>query len=65
MNTDNLRPIRNAEEALQVELPKRAALREPITGEQDVALRYPLRGTPVRFHEPTEPVADDEWEALQ
>ena len=26
---------------------------------------YPLRGTSYRFDEPTEPVALDEWEALQ
>ena len=26
---------------------------------------YPLQGTPYSFAEPFEPVADDEWEALQ
>lgn len=26
--------------------------------------RYPLRGTPVQYQEPTEPVAEQEWEAL-
>jgi hypothetical protein len=25
--------------------------------------RYPLRGQPVRFNDPTAPVADDDWEA--
>lgn len=25
--------------------------------------RYPLRGTPVQYEQPTEPVAEDEWEA--
>ncbi len=25
--------------------------------------RYPLRGTPVRYEQPTEPVAEPEWEA--
>lgn len=25
--------------------------------------RYPLRGTPVILHSPTEPVAETEWEA--
>ena len=32
-------------------------------GEQD--LRYPLRGSVVRFDLPTEPVAEDDWEALR
>lgn len=27
--------------------------------------RYPLRGTPVTFLAPTEPVADTEWEAIR
>ncbi len=27
--------------------------------------RYPLRGTPVRYEQPTEPVALDEWDAAQ
>lgn len=27
------------------------------------AARYPLRGTPVALKSPTEPVAEDEWEA--
>ena len=26
---------------------------------------YPLRGTPVRYERPTEPVAQEEWEALK
>lgn len=26
--------------------------------------RYPFRGKPLTYHEPTEPVADDDWEAL-
>jgi hypothetical protein len=26
---------------------------------------YPLRGTPIRYERPTEPVAQEEWEALQ
>lgn len=65
MNTDRLRPIRNAEEARQVKLPERPALRQPLTDEQKTALRYPLHGTPVRLLEPTKPAADDQWEALQ
>lgn len=26
---------------------------------------YPLRGLPIRYEDPTEPVAEDDWEALQ
>ena len=26
---------------------------------------YPLRGTPFRYDRPTEPVAEEDWEALQ
>jgi hypothetical protein len=26
--------------------------------------RYPLRGLPIRYEQPTEPVAKDDWEAL-
>jgi hypothetical protein len=26
---------------------------------------YPLRGLPVRYEDPTEPVAEGDWEALQ
>ena len=26
--------------------------------------RYPLRGTPIQFADPTEPVAETDWEAL-
>ena len=29
---------------------------------QDSA-RYPLRGTPVKYIDPTEPVAEDDWES--
>lgn len=27
--------------------------------------RYPLRGRPLRYSEPTRPVADDDWSAAQ
>lgn len=27
--------------------------------------RYPLRGKPVQYIEPTEPVAEEDWEALR
>lgn len=26
---------------------------------------YPLRGLPIRYENPTEPVAEDDWEALR
>ena len=26
---------------------------------------YPLRGLPIRYVDPTEPVAEDDWEALR
>jgi len=26
--------------------------------------RYPLRGLPIRYEQPTEPVAEEDWEAL-
>ncbi len=29
----------------------------------DAASRFPLRGTPYTYLDPTEPVADDDWEA--
>lgn len=27
--------------------------------------RYPLRGTPIQYTDPTEPVAQDDWEVLR
>jgi hypothetical protein len=27
--------------------------------------RYPLRGRPIQYIEPTEPVAEEDWEALR
>ncbi len=27
--------------------------------------RYPLRGTPITYHNPTEPIAEADWEAAQ
>ncbi|HLF83269.1 MAG TPA: hypothetical protein VI837_03750 [Blastocatellia bacterium] len=29
------------------------------------AATYPLRGKPIEYIDPTEPVADEEWEALR
>jgi hypothetical protein len=31
----------------------------------DKDAKYPLRGTPIQFIDPTKPVAVEEWEALQ
>lgn len=27
--------------------------------------KYPLKGTPITYHNPTEPVAQDEWSSFQ
>ena len=64
MNADDLRPIKNREEALEVKLPERPALRHS-SPEDERALRYPFRGKPVRLIDPTKPVAADECEAGQ
>jgi hypothetical protein len=32
---------------------------------QDGSNRYPLRGTSIIYKDPTEPVAHDQWEALE
>jgi hypothetical protein len=65
MKPEDLRPIRSREEALQIKLPPRPALVQPRSPELDNAVRYPLRGTPVEYRDPTEPVAESEWEALK
>jgi len=31
----------------------------------DASTPYPLRGTPVRLESPTEPVGEDDWEAVE
>lgn len=65
MTPEDLRPIRSREEALQIHLPPRPKLVCPRSPEEvERAARYPLRGTPVDYRDPTEPVADAEWEAL-
>lgn len=63
MKPEDLRPIRSREEALQIKLPPRPALFDPRSSEVENAARYPLRGTPVDYRDPTEPVAESEWEA--
>lgn len=65
MKPEELRPIGGREEALDIKLPPRPALlRAPLTKAQS-ATRYPLRGTPVDYKDPTEPVAESEWETLE
>jgi len=65
MKPEDLRPIGSREEALQIKLPPRPALVGPRPAELETAARYPLRGTPVEYRDPTEPVAESEWEALK
>lgn len=36
--------------------------REPVQTQKNP---YPLRGLPIRYEDPTEPVAEGDWEALQ
>jgi len=35
------------------------------TDESDQEVRYPLRGKPIRYIDPIEPVAEEDWEALR
>jgi hypothetical protein len=62
---EDLRPIGSREEALQIKLPPRPALVRPRSLELENAARYPLRGTRVDYKDPTEPVAESEWETLK
>jgi len=64
MNAKDLRPIENHQDAMEIKLPERPALRRP-PEEKEMASRYPLRGQPVRLIDPTKPVSADEWEADQ
>jgi hypothetical protein len=36
----------------------------PANDEPPPGKRYPLRGTPIQFEDPTAPVAESDWEAL-
>jgi hypothetical protein len=60
---EDLRPIRSREEALRIKLPRRPRSSRALLPEAESATRYPLRGTPVYYEDPTEPVAESEWEA--
>ncbi len=35
----------------------------PYSGEATIGNSYPLRGLPVRYERPTDPVAEDDWES--
>ena len=37
----------------------------PAETQSHQGLRYPLRGTPIRFVDPTEPVAESDWEVAK
>jgi len=65
MEDQDLRPICSREEALRIELPPRPALVRKCPLKVENASRYPLRGTPVSYEDPTEPVAESEWEAIK
>ncbi len=65
MKAEDLRPISNREEALEIKLPPRPALVRPDLPQGADTARYPLRGTEVRYEDPAEPVAESEWETLQ
>jgi hypothetical protein len=65
MKPEDLRPIRTREEAFEIKLPPRpGSVLAPVPKAQG-ATRYPLRGTPVYYEDPTEPVAESEWETLE
>ncbi|MFH1920297.1 MAG: hypothetical protein ABIP48_10485 [Planctomycetota bacterium] len=65
MKAEDLRPIRSREEALQIKLPPRPRLIRSPSSKAVSSTRYPLRGTPVYYEEPTEPIAESEWETLK
>jgi len=65
MKAEDLRPIRSREESLQIKLPPRPALLRLPPSKAENVTRYPLRGTPVYYEEPTEPIAESEWETLK
>lgn len=37
----------------------------PAQSERSAGAPYPLRGLPYRFERPTDPAAEEDWEALQ
>ena len=65
MKPEDLRPIRSREEALRIRLPPRPGSVLAPLRKTERATRYPLRGTPVYYEDPTEPVAESEWETLK
>ena len=53
------------EEAMESNLPPRPGLVQGEASKMEDTSRYPLRGTPVHYDDPTEPVAESEWETLK
>lgn len=37
----------------------------PVAKQPDDADRYPLRGVPIQYDRPCDPVAEEDWDALQ
>ena len=65
MKPEELRPIGSREEAFEIKLPPRPGSALAPLLKPETATRYPLRGTPVHYEDPTEPVAESEWETLK
>ena len=53
------------EEALASNVPPRPGLAQGDSSKTEDTSRYPLRGTPVHYENPTEPVAESDWETLK
>jgi len=65
MKAEDLRPISNRQEALQIKLPPRPGSVCALAPQSKHAARYPLRGTAVYYEQPTEPVGERDWETLK
>ena len=53
------------EQVPETEPPARAGPAREGSSKGDDTTQYPLRGTSVRYEQPTEPVAESEWETLE
>ena len=53
------------EEALKINLPPCAGSVQGNSSKLEDAARYPLWGTPVDYRDPTEPVAESDWQSLK
>ncbi len=65
MKPEDSRPIPSREEEQQIQLPPRPVLDPPSAPQAESAQRYPLRGTPLQYRDPTEPVVESDWGALK